>query len=84
MQTQSTQPVLDHDNQPVRPALALAPPEPPAERGGIAGAYRRMKKTLDEGESLWTPVLVLASGYAITIPAFLFTLGLAELAYHFG
>jgi hypothetical protein len=43
-----------------------------------------MKITLEEGESAWTPVLLLASGYAITIPAFLLILGLAELAYHLG
>ena len=34
----------------------------------IARSLLRVKATLDAGESLWTPVIMLAGGYAITIP----------------
>jgi hypothetical protein len=81
MQHPTTQPVLDEsDASHLRP-LVLVTGETP-DRSRIAGTFQRMKTTLDGGESGWTPVLLLASGYAITIPAFLLTLALAELAYH--
>jgi hypothetical protein len=81
MPNPTTQPVLDeNEGSRLRP-LVLVPVEAP-DRSRITDAFKRMKTTLDHGESEWTPVLLLASGYAITIPAFLLTLGLAELAYH--
>ena len=52
----------------------------PHER--VAGPVVHVKTTLDAGESLWTPVLMLAGGYAITIPAFLVMWGASTLAVH--
>jgi hypothetical protein len=79
MQDTTTQPVRD-ENRPGSPAPLSLPP--PLERGRIAGTFNRLKTTLDEGESLWTPCLVLGLSYAITIPAFLLMLAVAELAYY--
>jgi hypothetical protein len=42
-----------------------------------------VRRTLDAGESLWTPVIMVAGGYAITIPAFVLMWGAALLAAHF-
>ena len=41
-----------------------------------------LKKILDAGESLWTPVLVILAGYTIVIPAFLVMIGLSFGAYY--
>lgn len=49
----------------------------------VAARIRRVRGTLDEGESPWTWLIVLALDYAIAIPLFLFMLALAEVAYHF-
>jgi len=49
----------------------------------LVAPLHRVRRTLDDGESLWTPVIMLAAGYAITIPAFALMWGAALLAAHF-
>jgi hypothetical protein len=44
----------------------------------------RLKTTLEEGQSPWTPVLVIALDCAIAFSFFLLMLAVAELAYRFG
>jgi len=48
----------------------------------LPGSLLRVKAILDAGESLWTLVIMLAGGYAITIPAFLLMWGAATIAAH--
>ena len=55
-----------------------------SERGRVAEALSRLKATLDDGESSWTPAIVLGVCYILAIPAFVVMLALAELAYRFG
>jgi hypothetical protein len=58
----------------------VALPAQPARRSRVVASLLRVKATLDAGESLWTPVIMLGAGYAITIPAFLAMWGIATLA----
>jgi hypothetical protein len=84
MQITKSNALLDEEadnRQPQRAPLSVVPP-PPAEHGRLIGALVRVKGTLDAGESLWTPVIMLAAGYAITIPVFLIMWGLAIAAYY--
>ena len=46
--------------------------------------FDRLRTTFVEGESPWTPVLVVALGIGLALTTFLCMLALAELAYHFG
>jgi hypothetical protein len=74
----SPQPVT---RPPATQRLALVPEQEPAG-GRIPRTFRRLRATLDAGESLWTPVLVYLSGWALMLPAFLFMLGLSFAAYY--
>jgi hypothetical protein len=68
--------------QPPRPPrLTLVPEQQPA-RGRIRRTFRRLRATLDAGESLWTPVLVYLSGWVLVLPAFLFMIGVSFAAYY--
>jgi hypothetical protein len=51
-----------------------------AAPGRLRQAFSRAKTTFDEGESLWTPVMILAIGYAIVVPVFLVMLALDLVA----
>jgi len=42
----------------------------------------RVRATLDAGESLLTPAIRLAPGYAVTIPVFFLMYWLSIAAYH--
>ena len=48
-----------------------------AHHSRVLASLHRVKATLDAGESLWTPVIMLGAGYALTIPAFLSMWGIA-------
>jgi hypothetical protein len=69
------------DLQPERPKLSVCTTQA-SGHGRVVGWLVRVRATLDAGESLWTPVIMLASGYAVTIPVFLVMYGLAIAAYH--
>jgi hypothetical protein len=71
-----------NEERKVRSAQLL--PRLAVEHSRRPGTFSRAKKTLDEGESEWTWILVLVSDYAIAISVFLIMLAAAELAYHFG
>ena len=58
--------------------------ETTVERRGIARTLKRVKTTFVDGDSPWTPVLVILADYAIWGSIFIVLLALAELAYHFG
>jgi hypothetical protein len=63
-------------------ARPLHPPRPKRRR--LAVTLDGLSLTFTMGESIWTPFLVVALGYAITIPALVLILGLSELAYYLG
>jgi hypothetical protein len=66
---------------PATQRLALVPEQQRA-RGHIRRTFRRLRATLDAGESLWTPVLVYLSGWVLVLPAFLFMIGVSFAAYY--
>jgi hypothetical protein len=66
---------------PATQRLALVPEQQRA-RGRIRRTFRRLRATLDAGESLWTPVLVYLSGWVLVLPAFLFMIGVSFAAYY--
>jgi len=61
--------------------LVEAPP-PSAPSRSIRGALRRLKTTFDEGESLWTPVVLYLGGWALALPAFLFMIAVSFATYY--
>jgi hypothetical protein len=75
----TTSDALDTSSRPTCPELAALPPLP-VRHGRAVVSLSRAKATLDAGESLWTPLIMLGAAYAIAIPAFLTMWGIATLA----